>query len=253
MASNRSRFSERPADADETSDPSLTPAKTADKTHVLQTFITSALTLADGVGAGGVVTLVARSTDSPVARALVALGGDLSRHGIAVRAIFGRLGTDAVDNDWLVSSPEIRFARDLRLATNPRLGDAHEQLVLGERVCWIGDCLRRDPQRRDAFEQFNPADAVRARTLRLSFDRLWSVSEPVKARMAPGNFAATIAPAGLDTTGASLPGDGTIVDVSLPDHRSAETQNVHWPRADEIPRGVPSDGTRRSENIRNSR
>ena len=44
---------------------------------------------------------------------------------------------------------------EIRWAKNPRMLDAHEQLVIGPNSTWMGDCMRRDPTKRDAFQSFN--------------------------------------------------------------------------------------------------
>lgn len=73
---------------------------------------------------------------------------------------------------------------DVRWARRPRLVEAHEQLVLGPTVCWIGDCMRRDPAKCDAFETYVEGCGEAAGCAAVSFERLWIVSEPVR-RIAP--------------------------------------------------------------------
>ena len=51
--------------------------------------------------------------------------------------------SDAVEVDC-----EVRWAR------KPRLIEAHEQLVLGPQTCWIGDSMRREPAKCDAYETY---------------------------------------------------------------------------------------------------
>ena len=73
-------------------------------------------------------------------------------------------------------------ARVLFSQTNPRLADAHEQLVINDAACWVGDCMRRDPSKRDAFECYAPAHPEASRTAAVSFARLWGACEPVTLR-----------------------------------------------------------------------
>jgi len=68
---------------------------------------------------------------------------------------------------------------EIRWACNPRLLDAHEELVVGPLTSWTGDCMRRDPNKRDAYESFNSGCAEAAGWARISFDRLWQASEPL--------------------------------------------------------------------------
>jgi hypothetical protein len=157
--------------------------KREDKMETVRTFIKASLLLPRAAQAGiEEITLVARSAESPVARALVALGGDIASRGIIVRAIFGHLECEKSPIGWSIAGPEIPFNRQLRWAKNPRLADAHEQLVLGPHTSWIGDCLRRDPSRRDAYEQFAATDAATTMTLQTSFSRLWNASVPLQIR-----------------------------------------------------------------------
>ena len=192
--------------------------KREDKMETLRTFIAATLAAPRAGDVSGVITLVARSAESPVARALVALSPEIEARGLTVRAIFGHLEAEKTAAGWAVASPAIGFSRDLRWARNPRLADAHEQLVLGAEICWTGDCMRRDPARRDAYEQFIAADARTSRTLQISFERLWAASEPLVIRAthsAAANVRST--DAADDTLAALMPRDdnsGPLVSSS---------------------------------------
>ena len=67
------------------------------------------------------------------------------------------------------------------MARDPRLLAAHEQLTLTATCTWVGDCMRRDPGKRDALERFaanctqTGAHAIR------SFESLWRATVPVYA------------------------------------------------------------------------
>ena len=167
--------------------------KREDKMQTLRTFIQTYYLLPALHDARGQITLVARSAESPVARALAELGSEIAGRAITVRAIFGQLESEKTPVGWSVAGPEIAFCRDLRWAKNPRLADAHEQLVLGPQTCWIGDCMRRDPSRRDAYEQFVNSDAATSATMAVSFERLWAVSVPLLIRT-PKCAVASVAP-----------------------------------------------------------
>ena len=125
--------------------------------------------------------LLARSAESPVAKTVLSLGAKADLKGFAVRAIFAHLGTAETAriaeacrvSDWAL---QIRWARDLRLL------DAHEQLVMGPAMSWMGDCMRRDPMNRDACEQFAADCHVTARRGALYFERIWQLSEPIFER-----------------------------------------------------------------------
>jgi hypothetical protein len=150
-----------------------------DKCAKLAAFVARAL---NGRGTGSVVTVVARSAASPVAEALVQVGRTLADHGVQVRAIFTTLTAEPGRADWTNSATMVPFARDVRWARHPRMSEAHEQLVVGNEACWIGDCMRRDPAKRDAYEQFLDCNPDATRVATVSFERLWQLAEPVGSR-----------------------------------------------------------------------
>lgn len=156
--------------------------KREDKIDTLCTFLRAFWLMPRADDQPREISVVARSAESPVARAVVASGMELVARNIVVKAIFTHLEPEKTSMGWSVAGPEIAFARELRWARNPRLADAHEQLVLDDVTCWVGDCMRRDPSRRDAFEHFVNGDARTSATMALSFKRLWGVSEPLIIR-----------------------------------------------------------------------
>jgi hypothetical protein len=113
-----------------------------------------------------VYRLLALSAESPAAHVLGELAPELSAAGIRVEAILlRRCGTDKIEG------ADCRFVTDLRLL------DAHEQLVLDRATAWIGDCMRRDPLKRDAYELYsdNPVTAGHAAR---SFAQIWRAAGP---------------------------------------------------------------------------
>lgn len=114
--------------------------------------------------------LLALSAESPAARALDALAPELSAAGVKVEIVLVRHAkTDH-------TSP-LAFA-DCRYATDIRLLDAHEQLVLDATTAWIGDCMRRDPLKRDTYELFCDRCTVTAGHAARSFDHIWNAAGP---------------------------------------------------------------------------
>jgi hypothetical protein len=125
--------------------------------------------------------LVARSAESPVAKAVFALNSEIGGNNLALRVIFATLGSaEAASIAEACTAPELdlqlRWARDLRLM------DAHEQLVLSPSATWIGDCMRRDPTKVDAYERFAIDCRETAHLGAIYFERLWDASEPVIER-----------------------------------------------------------------------
>jgi len=125
--------------------------------------------------AGGRYLLVARSVDSPVAQALCVHAARLSVSGIRVKVIFSE-----ADNAAKLPAP-FALPSECRLARDPRLLAAHEQLVLAPTCAWTGDCMRRDPAKRDALERFAPNCAETATMAARSFEKLWKAALPFES------------------------------------------------------------------------
>ena len=142
------------------------------------------------------VLVVARSAESPVIRVLLSRAEDLLAAGFNVRALLARgpapaefqaTGLAATRFDW-------RVAADLRLL------DAHEQLILAGHV-WIGDCMRRDPAKRDAYELYGENCPETLEALRRYFERLWRHGAAVfglfphsSDQISTGDVAASLVP-----------------------------------------------------------
>ena len=123
------------------------------------------------------VLVVARSAKSPVLQALHSVVRDGIIPGIDARIVI------ADDDAGPVAGDGGELACDVRIANNPRLLDAHEQLIVGD-ATWYGDSMRRDPMKRDAFECFVANDLVAARRARATFENLWHSAGLLPAREA---------------------------------------------------------------------
>lgn len=132
------------------------------------------------------VLLVARSGASPVARALRDAAVEIAARGIRVRMIVA--SEERVQDIWPATVDA--DGREIRVARNPRLLDAHEQLVLGRRATWYGDSLRRDPLKRDAFESYSADDPAAAGRARSTFEKLWRATEALPLFKADAQSAA---------------------------------------------------------------
>lgn len=138
-------------------------------------------------------SLVAQSPASPIALALSSVQSELAAAGIAVEAVFLRI--DSIregDGASILAGSGV----SCRVLTDLRLIDLHEQLVLGERSTWIGDCMRRDPTRRDTFELFGEGSASTVAWASRSFERVWSAAVPVDLARA-AKSAAPLSPRDL--------------------------------------------------------
>jgi hypothetical protein len=142
-------------------------------------FLTAAIEDAAGAGLGvteGLILAVARCGESPVARALMALRPSLAAAGYKVRVVFSE--EDAQVDQFIAESAAGGAMPDVRIVRNPRLRDAHEQIIVCGSAVWFGDSLRRDINRRDLFEQFLGAAPEAALAAARAFDKLWARTEP---------------------------------------------------------------------------
>ncbi len=119
--------------------------------------------------------VVALSMDSPVITALRRVVNDLGgASALRINVVLTRIGKHDGGDDFGVID-----ALAIRTAQNSRLLDAHEQLVLGSASSWTGDCMRRDPRERDAFETFGGDNVELAVWALKSFERLWRGARPL--------------------------------------------------------------------------
>ncbi|ODT25181.1 MAG: hypothetical protein ABS54_08990 [Hyphomicrobium sp. SCN 65-11] len=127
------------------------------------------------------ILAVARSAESPVAKALVALRPALAANKVKVRLVFSN--DDATLDPFFAGIADDAAAplAEVRILRDPRLRDAHEQLIVGHMSVWFGDSLRRDIHRRDLFEQFHADAPEAARSAAHGFERLWARTEPCLA------------------------------------------------------------------------
>lgn len=126
---------------------------------------------------GGCYLVIARSPASPVARALRANGARIAAMGVRVRAIFSEVDANHFATD--LQADPFAMPSECRITRDQRLLAAHEQLVLSPENSWVGDCMRREPTKRDAFERF-AADCMETGSIAMrSFERLWRASVPV--------------------------------------------------------------------------
>jgi hypothetical protein len=135
--------------------------------------------------------IVARSLESPLIKAVTSIGEEIAAAGLSVRLILAQLDCEPSPQAWARRVP---FAHEIRWAKRPRLIEAHEQLVIGPETCWIGDCMRRDPAKCDAYENFIEGCGEAAGCATVSFERLWHASQAVvtgvrRGVVAPGALA----------------------------------------------------------------
>jgi len=132
------------------------------------------------------VSVIARSLQSPVVRAIDGLAQEIAASGYSVRMLLAKSDRFRLTDGWAYPHAAALNC-EVRLARDPRLIEAHEQLVLGPRTSWTGDSMRRDPAVCDAYESFLDDCAEAAHAATSTFERLWIGGEPLFERtpMAP--------------------------------------------------------------------
>jgi hypothetical protein len=125
------------------------------------------------------ISAIVRSAESPIAKVLRRFGDHLAAQALSARIVFATIDRDLVAEGWLSDTGAIHFRRDLRQARDPRLIDAHEMLLLSPVTVWIGDSMRREPDKRDSYETYAEKCPITAARMRVSFERIWGVCEPL--------------------------------------------------------------------------
>lgn len=148
-----------------------------DKEARLRDFIADGLApRAEGRADPKCLTVFVRNPDSPVARALCAAWSDGRLDDTRIRVLICDTNSDEPAAAALFDIPHAEFS----VLADQSFGSAHEQLVVGGTFVWIGDCLRRDPTKRDAFELYHANEAATALFATASFEKLWVRGRPLK-------------------------------------------------------------------------
>jgi hypothetical protein len=141
-----------------------------------------------------VLTMIVRAASSAPAQALIRLKDPLLRAGVSAKAILAKIEPEEDLRQLFAGLAELapgEPAADLiRWARNPRLLDAHEQVTYGEDMCWSGDHMRRDAEKRNALTLFDEAVPDAVRLGKLAFAALWTASTLVPERRLFGKSAA---------------------------------------------------------------
>lgn len=150
--------------------------KREEKEAVLFKFILEEIAVGR-VAVDGHWSIIALSMKSPVIGAVRRVISEFKEAGeLSLKVLLtGRERTWSHDGLEAVGALEIRQSYDLRLL------DAHEQLVLGPQSAWCGDCMRRNPSERDAFESFLMDEVLLTGWAAKAFERLWAGAEAVNA------------------------------------------------------------------------
>jgi hypothetical protein len=138
-------------------------------------------------------TLILRSASSTPALALIRMKDELERVGVSSKVVLAKLEPEGELRELFTSltqlAPREQPSQLIRWARNPQLLDAHEQVTYGDAICWSGDAMRRDADKRNALTLFDEATPETARLGRLSFEALWAASSLVPERYLIGRSA----------------------------------------------------------------
>jgi hypothetical protein len=139
-----------------------------------------------GVGEARKLTMVLRSASSSPAHALIVKARDLMRAGIVAKVLVATLEPEVELRRLYACLSELSPrdpARELiRWARNPRLLDAHEQATYGSSLCWWGDAMRREADKRNALSLFEDGSPASVRLGQFAFQALWFQSTVVAER-----------------------------------------------------------------------
>lgn len=153
--------------------PTVTVIKKEEKEAKLKAFIADHFARRDGLAGGQaadrVYLLIARSYESPVVRALSGAITELGITDATLKALVLVPGNHPADT-WPANLIEVT---DLRITSDIRLLDAHEQLWLDAETVWVGDCMRREPSKRDAYECYADGCETTAKSVETAFNHLW--------------------------------------------------------------------------------
>jgi len=181
--------------------PSVVIVRREEKEGKLKDFIAEILAApvasSDQVPPPSCISVVARSIDSPVIKALAAVAAERGHLDARIALAVVDVPVDAVAAALAPISSACRHLAD------PRHLHAHEQLILGGASCWIGDCMRREPAKRDAYEQYVRDCALTTAWASTAFERLWSSASPV-LRARPQSVQPPVTPADLAAAAAAL-------------------------------------------------
>ena len=127
------------------------------------------------------LTLIARSAESCIAKALYNHKEQLKAQDIHLKVIFTQLTSGQELSNWLLpdQSPCTKPEQSIRWARQSNLCDAHEQLTLDKICSWSGESMRRDVNARFGFYMFDKSCKTSAMRAQRSFKALWKLSQSI--------------------------------------------------------------------------
>ncbi len=127
------------------------------------------------------LTLIARSAESSIAKALYDHKEQIKAQDIHLKVIFTQLTSGQELSNWLLldQSPCTKPEQSIRWAKQSNLCDAHEQLTLDKICSWSGESMRRDVNARFGFYMFDKSCKTSAIRAQRSFKALWNLSQNI--------------------------------------------------------------------------
>lgn len=184
--------------------PPFNPFETREeRENSLKAFIRESLdeTTTDRVDA---ISILARSPSSPVMAALLAISDELAERRAGVAIVLAG-GSVAAENETWNLTFSSQLVHEIRLTSNSRILDGHEQLIVGDRSIWYGDCMRRDPAKRDAFSLSLPNNRSAVGVGRFAFKALWQRAQSIYRNAALSSVVVASSEAGGASTVAAVP------------------------------------------------
>jgi hypothetical protein len=130
--------------------------------------------------------MILRSANSTPAQALIVMKDTLAAAGVQACAILAKLEPEdelrQLFHTLSALSPNAPATGLIRWARNPRLLDAHEQVTYGADMCWSGDAMRRDADKRNPLILFHMDAPDAALLAQRAFTALWGASVQVPER-----------------------------------------------------------------------
>ncbi len=128
------------------------------------------------------IKLITRGPDSHAAQTLMYRSAELEALNIRVKVLFTRLLPTECIERWIekmCNDCNTKIKNTVRWSRDPQVLNVHEQLVLGNRMCWSGDTLNRKQEQRSITDIFEYDAPGAARLGVKAFQALWSSASAV--------------------------------------------------------------------------
>ena len=128
------------------------------------------------------IRLIVRSASTPVVHSILTRSKDLKSLGVNIKVIFTQLSPFASTERWIEEICECDaevIQSSIRWAKKQALHDAHEQLIMGNRMYWCGDSMKRALESRSITSLFEKNCAESVKLAIQAFSAMWNCSTSV--------------------------------------------------------------------------